>query len=87
MKVISISDETHGYIRIAKDYKSAINFLINNGWLQSFSEVYFEDRGFVEVKDAFGENWVEAVMNMDIDDFNDNFVDVFELKEIEVYGT
>lgn len=87
MKVISINEENHGYIGVAKDCKSAIDFLIKNDWLESFSEVYSEDRGYIEVKDAFGENWVEVVMNMNIDDFNYNFEGLFELDEREVYGT
>ena len=48
MKVITINEESHGYIGIAKDYYSAVSFLINNSWLTECVDVWDEHK----------ENWI-----------------------------
>lgn len=86
MKVITINEENHGYIGIAKDYYSAISFLINDYWLTADYEIYNEDRGnWVRICECLGEDWVDKILSWDIENFNEVFgIGYINLTEEEV---
>ena len=42
MRVITINEENHGFIGVATTPKAAIQFLVNQGWLELGSEFYDE---------------------------------------------
>jgi len=82
MTVICIYEDNHGLIGIAKDYTSAIKYLIDGtDWLD---EDEITDEG-LSVGEKFGENWKESIYNLGIKEFNDIFLDRFLLKETAVY--
>lgn len=65
MKVIQISEDNHGFIGIAKDYKSALIFLYNNGWLEGSTEVWIGAHANPEygrLDEVFGDNWFEKML-------------------------
>ena len=83
MKVICVYEDNHGLIGIAKDYTSAIKYLIEEThWLD---ENEMTDEGLF-VGEKFGENWAELIYNLKIQEFNDIFLDRFLLREVEVYS-
>lgn len=91
MTVIQIHEDNHGLIGIAKDYKYAINFLINEGWLDDYTEVFVgeNEEGMGEYQrliEVFGEGWVDKMLNWDIENFNEYWNGSFRLEETEVYG-
>lgn len=86
MKVIVISEECHGYIGIAKDFESAVDFLLTNHWITSYLEIWNEIE-WIRLDKIFGDNWEEEVKNMSEEDFKVIFDSSFSLKEVTVYGT
>lgn len=88
MKVIQISEDNHGFIGIAKDYKSALIFLYNNKWLEGSTEVWIgahAEPEYGRLDEVFGDNWFEKMLRWDIENFNDYWDGSFILTEMEVY--
>lgn len=40
MEVILVNEESHGIIGVAKDMRSALDFLIEDGWLSIYSDFW-----------------------------------------------
>ena len=85
MTVIEIREDVHGNIGYAKDYKSAIHFLIEKGWLYDNFEYYDEEKGDIELYFCLGENWKEVLLDWNIEKFNNYFDYLLHLEEEEVY--
>lgn len=86
MTVIEIREDNHGFIGCALDYKSAVQFLIREGWLEDNDEFYDEEEGRdIELYFSLGEDWQEVLMDWDINKFNDYFDGYLYLEEEEVY--
>lgn len=74
MKVITINEESHGYIGIAKDYYSAVSFLVNNDWLTKYDDIWDERRRiWVPICELLGEDWIDKIFSWDIENFNEFF--------------
>lgn len=86
MKVTVISEECHGYIGIAKDFESAVDFLLTNHWIDSQLEIWDKIK-WIRLDKVFGDNWEEEVRNMSKEDFKIIFDSSFFLEELTVYGT
>lgn len=84
MKVIVIYEDNHGMIGIAKDYESAINFLLQNHWLDSEFEIMDKDYNWVALKDL--NISIGDIRQMDIDKFNEFFEGCFNLDIDTVWG-
>lgn len=84
MKVIVIYEDNHGMIGIAKDYESAINFLLQDHWLDSEFEIMDKNYNWVALKDL-GMS-IGDIRQMDIDKFNDFFDGCFYLDIDIVWG-
>ena len=80
MKVIMINEECHGFIALAKDVRAAVNYLVDNGWLNEriLVEVGEEDI-VVPIIERLGENWLEQMLTWDVDTFNDFFYNIFTI--------
>lgn len=86
MQVIIISEENHGLQAVAKDYQSALKFLISKKYLHEKTEVWDDDvYSYVLIKDKYGENWENAIRSWSIEEFNDKFYGIYFLYECEVY--
>ena len=86
MTVILVHEESHDLITVAKDYKSAIKFLINNGWIKESMEVWCEDGTYRRLDEFFGEDVLDTITEKwDIDSFNTFWDGCFFLNEVEVY--
>lgn len=81
MTVIHIYEDNHGLIGVAKDYKSAIDFLIEKDWIDEDTEI--EEDWTVEM--AFGKDWKNKIKDFSIKKFNLKFQYSFELEEVDVY--
>ena len=84
MGVIVIYNDMNEMIGIAKDYKSAINFLVENYFLDSEFEVMDGDYNWVTLKDL--NISIEDIKQMSIKEFNDFFDDLFYLDIDTVWG-
>ena len=84
MTVIVIYEDNHGMIGIAKDYESAINFLLQNHWLDSEFEIMDENYKWVALKDLNVS--IGDIRQMDIDKFNKFFDGYFYLDIDTVWG-
>ena len=84
MTVIVIYEDNHGMIGIAKDYESAINFLLQNHWLDSEFEIMDENYKWVALKDLNVS--IGNIRQMDIDKFNKFFDGCFYLDIDTVWG-
>ena len=89
MKAIAINEENHGLVGIAKDYSSAIDFLIADEWLDGYFRVYplGEDNPLYErIEDAYGENWAEKIKSFSEEEIDELFDGSFYFKQFEVFG-
>ena len=90
MKVIIIQEDNHGLIGIAKNYISAIDFLVNENWIDENYEVWVDelDEDYIKqsIKDNLGENWKEIVSTWNTEKFNNFFDGSFYLTIEDVYG-
>jgi len=86
MTVVLVHEENHGLITVAKDYKSAIKFLINNRWITESMEVWNEDDTYSRLNELLGEDAFDIITEKwDIDSFNAFWNGNFFLNEVEVY--
>jgi len=85
--VIRIEEENHGTICIAENYKSAVAYLINEGWLFDEVQVYDEEwENWKPLRVLYGDNWRDMIMNeWDADDFSNAFDGWLYLYEDKVY--
>ena len=85
MTVICMFEEDHGCIGIAKDYNSAIHFLLRNDWLNVTCTVIDKNNEEGYIDDVYGNNWRTVVASWDIQTFNQNVIS-FRLKEKEIHA-
>ena len=86
--VVLIEEDNHGLIGVAKDYPSAIVFLVNENWLDGKFEVWVDNEDYLTqtIKEDLGEEWKEVVLSWDIETFSNYFEGYFYLTIEEVYG-
>ena len=85
MRAVTIEEDNHGQIGIAMTYADAVHFLVNDGWLNELTEVYYGDGVYKTVIEGLGENWFEVMLGWSIEKFCDYFGDYFYLNEVSVY--
>ena len=86
--VYLIEEDNHGNIGVAKDYESAIDFLIDTDWLDEGYEVYCGDYDKTKsIKKDLGENWQDVIKSWGEEKFNQYFEGCFYLNIEELYGT
>lgn len=82
--VIVIKEENHGVIGIAKDYKNAIYFLIDNDWLTAKSDIFYnEDWRHIDL--VFGKYWQDKILALGFDKFCELFDGWIYLEEEEIF--
>lgn len=89
MTVIKVFEDNHGLICLAKDYKSALDFLVNNNWIEDSSEVWngpYASPEWCRLDEAMGEDWFDKMANWGIENFNEYWDGSFCLEETEIYG-
>lgn len=77
MMVITIYSNDHGLIGIAKDYNSAIQFLIENHWIEDYTELWLGE--YMTVVDRLTSRWRDLLPKLSIDEFNEIFSSVVVL--------
>jgi hypothetical protein len=88
MTVVFIEEENHGFIGMAKDFHSAIDFLINRNWLSDSTECWWgEGNNYASIKEILGEDWVDEMHEWGIENFNEFWLGSFWLHEEPVYPT
>ena len=79
MKVWMIKEECHGFIGLATTFNKAIEFLIENDWINAGTE---DNRG-CSMEHYFGAQWKETALNVltagDLADFG------FYLRMVDIY--
>ena len=88
--VCLIKEDNHGNIGIAKDYPSAIDFLVDSDWLDGKFEVWVDNNISLTqtLEDHLGELWYVAIRDeWDTEQFNNFFEGSFYLTIEGVYGT
>ena len=84
MGVIVIYNDINEIVGIAKDYESAINFLLDNHFLDSEFEIMDEEYRWTPLKDL--NISIEDIKQMSINEFNELFDDLFYLDIETVWG-
>ena len=91
MKVIVISEECHGFIGLTDTLEHAIDFLMDEDWLNEGTTIpVFNDKTNdwedVSVVERFGEYWENTLRGAkNCDELNEVFSDCFLFCEREVY--
>ena len=70
--VIIINEECHGFIGVARDVPSAINFLWQNNWLSGCTEIPIAHE-WVSVESVYGKNWCEHFKKCTLDELQNIF--------------
>lgn len=87
-KVIRVDEDSHGFLCIAKDFQSAVNFLISDYWITEATEIYDNtSKGWLRLDEAFEGNWEEGIRNLSRKSFEELFTDRFYIFDEEIYGT
>jgi hypothetical protein len=87
-ETIVVSEENHGLLCIAKDFQSAVDFLIKEYWIDEATEVYVDARSeWVRLDELFGEDWEKEIRNLSRKSFEELFDESIYLEDAEVYGT
>lgn len=61
-KVITVSEENHGFLCVAKDYQSAVDFLIKDCWIDEATEIYNDAKSeWMRLDEFYGEARGEEV--------------------------
>ena len=85
MEVIVINEKNHGDIGTEKDYYSAVLFLMNDGWLAPYDDVWDEHKeDWTPICELLGEDWIDKIFSWDIENFNEFFGFSFHLTEEEI---
>ena len=85
MRVVTIEEDNHGMIGIAKTYADAVHFLVNDSWLGAFTEIYCGDEVYKTVIEDLGEDWLAVMLDWSIEKFCEYFEGLFYLDSVEVY--
>jgi hypothetical protein len=86
MTVILVNEDNHGLLTVAKDYESAVKFLISNRWIEESMEVWHQDDTYSRLDELLGEDAFDIITEKwDIDSFNTFWDGSFFLNEVEVY--
>ena len=87
MTVILVNEDNHGLLTVAKDYKSAVKFLISNRWIKESMEIWDENGiSHSRLDELLGEDVLDIMTEKwDIDSFNTFWDGSFFLNEVEVY--
>ena len=87
-------EANHGLIRVCKNYKAAINYLLAYGWLNADVEVFSEqtswdgkiiERQWSTIEEALGENWEKQLFDWNEEIFNEFFDGSFFMDWQEVW--
>lgn len=85
MTVILIHEDSHGLLGVAKDYESAINYLLQNQWFNIDTEIYSIERNeWCSLKEL--NITIKDIREMGVDKFNDLFDRVLYLEIENVWG-
>ena len=85
MRVITIEEDNHGMIGIAKTYADAVHFLVNDSWLGALTEIYCGDEVYKTVIEDLGEDWLAVILDWSMEKFCEYFEGLFYLDSVEVY--
>ena len=84
MNIIIIHEDNHGVLGVAKDYDSAIDFLVQNKWLTTDTEVLNSIEELVPLKELGLD--IETIRSWDTEAFNDFFDGIFYLDVDFLWG-
>ena len=82
--VIVINEECHGFIGVARDVPSVIDFLYQNDWLNEYTEIPLA-HNWSSVQNVYGENWREYFKECTLDELQNIFDGCFYLHEEKVW--
>lgn len=85
MRVITIAEDNHGQIGIAKSYTDAVHFLVEQNWLDELTEIYCGDEVYKTVIEDLGENWLAVMLDWSMEKFCEYFDGCFYLNSVEVF--
>lgn len=83
--VICIYSDEYGFLGVAKNYYSALHFLLKEGWISDDVTMYDEDKNIVTLLDYYGNNWFEKQLKWTIKEFNDFWEGHYNLSRCEVF--
>ena len=82
--VIVIEEECHGFIGIAHDVPSVIDFLCQNDWLTEHTDICLEHE-WSSVLSIYGKNWCEYFKERTLNELKDIFGGRFYFREEKVW--
>lgn len=87
MNVILVNIEPHGFFCVAADVASAVEALMEDGWLDEHFVIGWNEIADTActIKDELGANWANIISEFSVELFNDFFEGAFFLDVQNVY--
>ena len=88
MSVVLIYDEDVTLLGVAKNYKTAIDFLVNKGYLSDSLQIYDKKSNhYVRIGEYYGEDWLDVIRDeWDVENFNEFWGHWLLLDEWDIIG-
>ena len=88
MSVVLIYDEDVTLLGVAKNYKTAIDFLVNKGYLSDSLQIYDKKSNhYVRIDEYYGEDWLDVIRDeWDVENFNQFWGHWLLLDEWDIIG-
>jgi hypothetical protein len=88
MSVVLIYDEDVTLLGVAKNYKAAIDFLLNKGYLSDSIQIYDQKSNhYIRIDEYYGKNWLDVIRDeWDVENFNEFFRHWLWLDEWDIIG-
>lgn len=83
-EIILVFEDSHGTICVAKNYHSAISYLIKAHWLEDTTEIFHNGKE-ITVATVLGENQLDKIFSWSVMEFNSFFDGLFTLVFDSVY--
>lgn len=84
--VICIYSDEYGFLGVARNYKSAVDFLYRDNWINDDITLYDDNDNIVTLLEYFGNNSMEKMCEWSLDKFNEFWSGCFNLVKCEVYS-
>lgn len=88
MSVVLVYDEDVTLLGVAKNYKAAIDFLFNKGYLSDSMQIYDQESNhYVRIDEYYGENWLDVIRDeWNVENFNEFWQSWLLLDEWDIIG-
>lgn len=86
MKIYIGSEESHGDLYYSNNPQKIKEAFIKKNWIcgDTVIDWDFVSKKYFTVQEKLGEDWEKRILAFTLDEFNDYFIDMFRIREVEL---